>query len=130
MLEPDDALSRYLVDSGHFNNTRPLHKAFQPKFEAQYNRSETSVFETTSLRDEEIWDIASREVEPSRKKRVLARAEISVDRAHVDVLYVSEAPPPDRHAVILGWPEGDVNKSARMLLQQQLAARSLLRLRP
>lgn len=53
----------------------------------------------------------------------VAIAELPVARLPLE-LACRPAPEPDfdEHAVILGWPDGEDNKSARLSLQQQVAA--------
>jgi hypothetical protein len=125
----EESLSRFLTESGHFKKDRVLHKAFEPKFDVERQRRETSVFRILGLEPDLIWAIGAREIEPNRRKRVLARAEISVEIVEVEGLRVLPDEPPERHAVIVDWPEGDDQKDRRKSIQQELASRARIYIR-
>lgn len=92
----------------------------------------TSVFRVTGLTDSEIWGIGTEHVQPTRQGRIKARGDLSTDAVeratlggHADVLRVQEAPPPERHAEIAGWPD---DEDAMISLAQQLAAEATVHL--
>lgn len=62
-------------------------------------------------------------IRATENKAALAIAVVPVG-ALPTPLKAHAAPEPDydEHAIIVHWPEGDDNKSARMLLQQEIAA--------
>jgi len=116
----DEPLSRFLTESGHFTLPgRTKKKAFEPGFNSEQQRHETSLFRISALSDSEIWDIGVAEVATPRNKPLLARTDILAGsvRGHAPLDVIEDEPPP-RHAVIVGWP-GD--KFERMNLQQLLA---------
>ena len=126
LVGDDEPVSRFIVDSRHFKPDRVLPKAFEPKLDDERQRSETSVFRTMGIDASDIWKLAERHVEPTRGKPVLARAELHVRDAALESLSVVGDEPPVRHAVIVGWPEGDDEKSRRKLIGQELASRARL----
>ena len=83
--------------------------------------NETSVFNVSGLREEQIWDIAT-EHRPS----TIARGDVAIEKAIIPPLELVVAEPPPRHMAIRGWPEKQIAKE----LQMQLAANSVLMLRP
>jgi hypothetical protein len=103
-------------------------KAFEPS----PRDNTTSVFRVRGLSDHGIWSLAATHVEPTRKKRVFGRAEITVSQIREagtelgTVLSVDVDDTPPRHAAIVGWPE----KSQAKALCQELAARAKLITRP
>ena len=115
--------ARFSDNSDHFAATTGRVK---PKFfEPDRTDNEVSVFRVLSLDDDDVWQLAVRWVEPSRRRRVKARAEIAAAQIRAVGLALEGAEPPPRHAAIRGWPE----KAARLSLMQQLAANAKLRVR-
>lgn len=78
------------------------------------------------LADTQIWQIAIDYVEPLRKKRCLARAQlVEADVTSVGLRLERDNDPP-RHAAITDWPaDKDVWKN----LTQELAATASLKIR-
>jgi len=61
--------------------------------------------------------------------RLHGLADIKVSEVQATSLTVDPDNTPPRHASIVGWPEGESNKSKRKLLAQELASKAKLRLR-
>ena len=121
-----ELLTRFITESRHFKKDRALPRAFEPKYEDDRGRFETSGFRTLGLANHAIWEIGAREVEPTRRKPVLARAEIDIEHVLLNDLAVIRDEPPHRHAVIVGWPDGDEDKPRRKSIQQELASHARL----
>lgn len=129
-LDPAGSLSRLITESGHATVYYVKPKAFEPKYDVERGRFETSVFATDGLVDREVWEIAERHVESTRGKRVFARARIVIQKVETAGLRADVDEPPARHCVIVGWPDGSENKPKRQQLQQELARVASLHRRP
>jgi hypothetical protein len=119
-------VGRFITESGHFKPGRVLPKAFEPKFDKDRNRSETSVFRVSEIPSADVWVIGDREVGTPRGKPILARADIAAKDVSIEALVLEDDQPPPKHAVIVGWPEGPDEKDHRKSIQQELAARAIL----
>lgn len=126
LVDGDAVLSRFITESGHFRSDRVLAKAFEPKFDVERRRSETSVFVISDLDDSRVWRLGTETVAATRQKPVLAYARIGARDAAFETLRIAHDAPPEGHAVIVGWPEGDAEKAHRKSIQQELAARAKL----
>jgi hypothetical protein len=102
-------------------------KAFEPMFNGDLQRYETSVFATDGLTIEQVWSIATREVEAKKLKRVFARGVILTEVVAGVALEALPDTPPERHVVLVGWPEGPDRKPDRIHIQQQLAEKASLK---
>jgi hypothetical protein len=126
ILHSDEELSRFFDESNRFKRSTAgdyvLPKAFEPKFDLERQRFETSLYRTVDLSDQDVWELAKRLVEPSKKKPTLGCAQLQCSAVTSNGLHAIADEPPERHAVIVGWPEGDEKKSERKSLQLKLAA--------
>lgn len=126
----DSVLStRFLTQSNHKSTTAVRKRAFEPMFDAERHRFETSVYRISGLTGVQVQQIADTEVVAKRGIAVLARGDIRVQMVHKHAsLRVVVDEPPARHAVILGWPgTPDEGKDRRMDLQNELARDATLR---
>lgn len=128
--DPAGALTRFIASSGQVSAPHAKPKAFEPKFDQERQRSETSVFRTDSLAAHAVWDIVACEFDATRANLTRWRAVVQAESVTALQLLVTDDVPPDRHAVIVGWPEGPDRKQERISLQQLLAAEAKLELRP
>lgn len=65
----------------------------------------------------EIWELGARQV--ARTRAIRARADVTVQKVRLLRLDVISDTPPERHALVIGWPE---EKPAMLSLAQQIAA--------
>jgi hypothetical protein len=84
------------------------------------------VFRIFRLKEWQIWGIGDFYVTAPRKKEILARADIAVERVVNIGLNVEAAEPPPCHANIANWP---FEKHSMKSLAQELAANAILRIR-
>lgn len=123
-----EILSRYLLSSGHFvRSGRVKPRAFEPKFDEERGRLETSVFRTTDLSEIDGWALAQREIGVPRRMPILARAELLTSAARHEELVVDSDEPPKRHAIMIAWP---AEKDKQIAIQQALASKARLHLAP
>jgi len=87
---------------------------------------ETSVFRTSGITNDEIWNIGDCEVSIKRNKQILGRADIKANNAISKDLKVVPREPPIRHANIIGWPD---ERSKQRLIAIELAAEAHLYLK-
>jgi hypothetical protein len=126
-VDDKEELSRFAIEKSHFRSSdrtvKP--KAFDPQIREENGRRlvETSMFRTTGLTCEKIWEIGDSEVGRYRRKIVVARSAIFADMVRDVGLTVSPDEPPKRHAVIVGWPD---EEDEREKLLKQLAAAATL----
>ena len=114
-----EILSRFILQTNWFSSSenRVKYAAFMP------NRNrETSVFRTSGITNDEIWNIGDREVSIKRDKPILGRADIRTSNVISRDLRVVPSEPPLRHANIIGWPD---ESSKQKLIAIELAAESL-----
>jgi hypothetical protein len=121
-LDPREPLARFLFNKSDFSrptqSVRP--RAFMPSA-----IGETSVFRVQSLSEAKIWEIGLTVVAPGRTASLKGRAELRVEVPQSEGLQVTPVEAPERHAVIVGWPD---EKDRRMIIAQVLAAESGLSL--
>ena len=97
-VDPSEVLTRFVIYNRWFKKSGRFN-AFMPYMD------ETSVFRTTSISVDDIWDIGDREVAPQRGKPILGRADIGALNVKSNDLQVTPNEPPVNHAVITGWPD-------------------------
>jgi len=118
---PGERLSRYIVER---NRIRPSNQtvkyiAFMPP----PNRR-LSVYKTTGLVENEVWQLGHDYIAPILQKPILARADVNSVVAYAEGLAVEMAPSPHpRHANIMGW---DMNSTRTRLQAISLAAAAKL----
>ena len=122
-LDLSEILSRFILQTNWFSSleNRVKYAAFMPN-----RNGETSVFRTSSITNDEIWNIGDREVSIKRGKPILGRADIRTNNVISKDLQVVPKEPPVRHANIIGWPD---ERSKQRLIAIELAAESLLHIR-
>ncbi len=99
-LSLSEILSRFVLNKRYIRSNNTVRwNAFLPD-----KNGETSVFRTSGISNNEIWDIGEREVAVSQEKPMLGRADISVDDVFKKGLEVVPHEPPEKHANIIGWP--------------------------
>jgi len=99
-ISAEENLSRFIFSSSHFNAAGAKHAAFMPR------NGETSVFCTSSISEDEIWDIGESVVGINIEPSLKARADIicnEVRKTGLDV--ISETSTHPLHANITNWPE-------------------------
>jgi len=121
-LPPIDSLeilSRFILQTNWFSSSknRVKYAAFIPN-----RNGETSVFRTSGITNDEIWNIGDREVSIKRNKLILGRADIRTINVMSKDLEVVRSEPPVRHANIIGWPD---EWSKQKLIAIELALESL-----
>jgi len=92
----------------------------------QPSTGETSVFRIDGLRTAAIWEIGAG-IRRDSKRTLHARADLTTRSVVEAELLVEPRRPPERHAVIIGWPD---DKDARMSRAQMLAAACRLLVAP
>ena len=122
-LDLSEILSRFILQTNWFSSleNRVKYAAFMPN-----RNGETSLFRTSSITNDEIWNIGDREVSIKRGKPILGRADIRTNNVISKDLQVVPKEPPVRHANIIGWPD---ERSKQRLIAIELAAESLLHIR-
>ncbi len=122
-INPEEYLSRFLFSNSHFSkeNQRVKYGAFLPA-----KNGETSVFRTSNLSDNQIWDLGERNVAQERKKPLLGRGDIRSSMVFESGLKIRPDNNPPRHANIIGWPE---EKSKQKLIAIELAANATFHLK-
>lgn len=118
-LDLSEILSRFILQTNWFSSSenRVKYAAYIPN-----RNGETSVFRTSGIANDEIWDIGDREVSIKRGKPILGRADIRVNNVVKKDLKIIPSEPPVRHANIIGWPD---ERSKQRVIAIELAAESL-----
>lgn len=119
-IDPLEILSRFILQTNWFSSSenRVKYAAFLPD-----KNAETSVFRTSGITNNEIWDIGNFEVSIKRGKPILGRADIRANNVIARDLKVVSKEPPLRHANIIGWPD---ERSKQKLIAIELASESNL----
>ncbi len=128
-INPSETLSRFILQKQHwYKEVNPQTKSLvkYAVFMPNPNNGETSVFRTSDISDDEIWDIGDCEVSVKRGKPVLGRADIISNIVISRDLVITPIEPPERHANITGWPD---ERSKQRLMALELAAEASLYLR-
>jgi hypothetical protein len=125
LVEDDESLARFLTSSNHFNTQLVKHAAFLPSAEG-----ETSVFRHSGDPSSELWAIGAEHL----GGRVFhGAATVKAGEVRATILEVSADEPPDRHAVIRGWPKSedrDLQKTQQKERAMLVASKASLRLKP
>jgi len=122
-IDPSETLSRFIFQKSQYktSDNTVRYTAFIPSSK----NGETSVFCTSDIHDEKIWNIG-REVSVKRGKPVLGRADIVADVVMSQDLEINSSEPPERHANIIGWPD---ERSKQKLIALELAEEAQLHLK-
>lgn len=105
---PDEETSRFIFSSSQIRADGTLkHTAYAPR------NGSTSVFRTSGLNEEEIWNICGGHVASSRTQACTGRGVCTVQNIIECGLELDpDGVPHPRHANIVGWPVGDVDSRA------------------
>jgi len=122
-IKPEENLARYILRKDHFSaqQKRVKYVVFMPA-----PNGKTSVFRISSLSENEIWEIGSREVAQKRGIPLLGRADISAFHIMDNNLKLILDNNPPRHANITGWSS---EKSEQKLIAMELAENAQLHLK-
>ena len=117
-LDSLEILSRFILQTNWFSSSenRVKYAAFLPD-----KNGETSVFRTSGITNNEIWEIGDCEVSIKRGKPILGRADIGINNVISKDLEVVPREPPLRHANIIGWPD---ERSKQKIIAIELASES------
>ena len=110
---PGERLTRFVFDSGQLRASAPRIKysAFMPPPSGRL-----SVFWTSNLGDDAVWDICATHVAPLRGKPVLARGDFNSLLVYAHDLRVDVDGIPDpRHANVVGWDMGSTKTRLQAL---------------
>ena len=118
-LDSLEILSRFILQTNWFSSSenRVKYAAFLPD-----KNGETSVFRTSGITNNEIWEIGDCEVSIKRGKPILGRADIGINNVISKDLEVVPREPPLRHANIIGWPD---ERSKQKIIAIELASESI-----
>lgn len=117
-VAPDEELTRYIFSDRYFSKEKNIVKyvAFMPA-----PSGKTSVFCTSSLSEDKIWNIADTKVVPLRRQPIKARADILANHVFAENLQILLDNSPPRHANIIGWPD---EKSKKISIALELAKKA------
>ena len=118
-LDSLEILSRFILQTNWFSSSenRVKYAAFLPD-----KNGETSVFRTSGITNNEIWEIGDCEVSIKRGKPILERADIGTNNVISKDLEVVPREPPSRYANIIGWPD---ERSKQKIIAMELASESI-----
>jgi hypothetical protein len=107
LIDPSENLSRFILQKNSYRSDNTVrYSAFIPT-----NAGKTSVFRTSDILEEEIWNIGVRVLD----KPILGRADIDVACVIAAELCVVPSPP-ERHADIMGWPDERSERKMKAVL--------------
>ena len=122
LVGDNESLARFLTSSRQFNSTAVKPSAFIP--DANY---ETSVFRHSSEPRDPLWTIG---VVAANTRNLHGAGIIRAAVVRLAELKVEAVEPPDKHAVIVGWPRNkddqDMQDAAHLELATTLAKNALL----
>jgi len=116
----DEQVSRFVFDSNKLKAERLHWRAFWDPGE------DVSVFRIQDLTPDHIWALS--EADP--RAPAVGRGDLSVAYVRQIELDVIASEPPDRHALIVGWPEFNTNEQRIQAFAKQLAAEAIRHARP
>jgi hypothetical protein len=102
-VDPSETLSRFILQSNWYRTSDNTVKyaAFMPN----PKDNKTSVFRTSGVSNDDIWNIGDREVSARLGKPILGRADIYASNVTERDLEVIPSEPPEKHANITSWPQ-------------------------
>jgi hypothetical protein len=120
--DPDERISRYVLDKKHFNSSRVKFRAFE------HGDVAISVTRSETLTEQEVWAYGDKWVGQPSGRIIYARGDftsavLSDIRANGSTLAIIPDEPPPLHANAVGFPDAG-QKEQRRSLAQQLAAKS------
>ena len=114
-ISDDEPLSRFLTSDSQFNRLMPRPSAYMPSS----IDDKTSVFRQSITDLPALWAIADSEIRGDRRVRAVAQVNAAdVRRARLDV---QAHEPPPRHANIIGWPSGEIDRDQMKAQQKEFA---------
>ena len=115
-VDPLEVLSRFILQKKWYkpSDNSVKYAAFMPN-----KNNQTSVFRTSGISNNVIWDIGDHEVSAKLCKPILGRADVHASSVTEKDLEVIPSEPPERHADITGWPE---EASKKRVIAIELAA--------
>ena len=128
-LGSNESLARCLYQRNHFKVE--THSVLPKAFEPPSSNLRLSVFRICGLHIRDVWTYLQTNAinKMPQPPTFYGIADITVSVVQATGLTVDPDDTPPRHASIVGWPEGDTNKSKRKLLSQELASKAKLVLR-
>ncbi len=101
-IQPEDNMSRYIMDKNYYRADGTVrHNAFMPA----KPDIRVSVYRSSGLEENEIWDIGRNYVANIRQKPLVGRADILARSVYEEELRLEEdTRVHPRHANIIGWP--------------------------
>lgn len=125
-VDSSEVLARFVTSTSQYNASGPKGSLFLPQLDTQ----ETSVFRQSAEPPDRLWSIADAVI---RNRRVCGAALLTAGKVRFTGLEVQPDEPPDRHAVIINWPQtGDdlvMRKARQKEIALELASASTLVLR-
>ncbi|MEK6746223.1 MAG: hypothetical protein AABY33_04255 [Pseudomonadota bacterium] len=124
-LKPDDILSRYLFYKSDIDYNTSPHTVKTSVFKGKHPDG-FSVYKTTNLLENYIWNISKEYVEPSYPDRpLLGRGDLAVKFYQLAKLNIVKKEPPPRHYNIFGMPVGSgLEEAEKLSLRQEMRANS------
>jgi len=120
-LRAEESVTRFVFRTEHlFKDGRAKPKAFMPETHPATGEFELSVCRLEGCPEQRTWHVGKT---CRRDVALKARADFPADVAFQNQLHGFRAPEPDyaEHAILLGWPPADGDKSHRMSIAQALA---------
>jgi len=114
-VKKEENLTRYILEKNKCSpeNKRVKYNAFLPNKEGQ-----TSVFRTSELTDNEIWEIGDNEVARKVEKQLIGRGDINASNVYENGLKIDTEGEHLKHANIVNWPK---EKSEQKLIAIEIA---------
>jgi hypothetical protein len=121
-VQLDENLSRFIIQSNQIRTSDKTVKytAFMPA-----PNGKTSVFRTSGLQEEDIWEIGNN-VAVQRQRNLYGRADVTAGLVFGVGLSIEADDIPPRHANLTDWPD---ESSKQMAIALELAASARLHLR-
>lgn len=119
-VPPDEAVTRFVFDSGHLRAGAPRIKysAFLPP-----RSGKLSVYWVSGMPDAEIWSICALQVTPAKGKPVRLRGDFNSLMAYRQQLRIEvDGNPHPRHANIVGWDADSTKARLQALRLADIAA--------
>lgn len=120
---PSERITRYIMSTSQFSvkNSIVKHNAFMPP----KNRKQ-SVYRTSALSEQKIWQIGNDCVAAPQEKNIYARGDlVALYIFKTGLKVVPDKKPHPKHADITGWPE---EKHEQLMLAKVLAKKATLQI--
>ncbi len=121
VVDHTENICRYLFQTGHFvaSTGRVKYGGFLPAPNGQ-----TSVFRTSDLTSEQVWDIGQQFVAIPRNLTLKGKADIIASQVFEENLLIEpDTNPHELHANIINWPE---QRSEKILVAKKIAVKATL----